>query len=55
MCPSADFNRQKLNICTNLQKKHSNGNQVFLLIMELLSNVHHIRKMDFVHLPQICK
>ena len=53
MCPFADFNRPKFNICTNLQKKHSIGNQQFLLIMELLINVHHIRKMDFVDLPQI--
>ena len=55
MCPFADFNRPTLNICTNLQKKHRIGKQIFLVGMELLSNAHHIRQMDFVDLHQICK
>ena len=53
MCPIPDFNR--LNICTNLQKKHCIGEQIFLLVMELLNYAHHIRKMDFRDLPQIWK
>ena len=55
MCPFADFNRPKLDICTNLQKKHCIGEQIFLAGMELLSNAHHIRLMDFGELPQIWK
>ena len=51
----AEFNRPKLDICTNLQKKHCIGEQIFLVGMELLNNVHHIPQMDFSHLPQILK
>ena len=43
----ADFNRPKLDLCTNLQKKHCIGEQICLEGMELLSNAHHIRQMDF--------
>ena len=46
MCPFADFNRPKLDVCTNLQKKHCIGEQIFLVLMELLHNAHHIRVMD---------
>ena len=46
MCPFADFSRQKLDVRTNLQKKHCIGEQIFLVVMELLYNAHHIRKMD---------
>ena len=55
MCSFADFNRPKLDICSNLQKKHCIGEQIFLAGMELLSNAHHILEMDFGKLPQICK
>ena len=55
MCPFADFNRPKLDIRTNLQKKHCIGEQIFLVVMELLHNAHHIRVMEFGDLPQIWK
>ena len=55
MCPFADFNRPKLDVSTNLQKKHCIGEQIFLVVMELLHNAHHIRKMDLGDLPQIWK
>ena len=55
MCSFAELNRSKLDICTNLQKKHCIGEQTFLVVMELLSNAHHIREMDLRDLPQICK
>ena len=55
MCPFADFNRYKLDICTNLQKRYLIGKQILLVAMELLSNAHQIREMDFVDLSQICK
>ena len=55
MCSFAEFNRSKLDICTNLQKKHCIGEQIFLARMALLSNVRHMREMDFGELPQICK
>ena len=55
MCSFAEFNRPKLDICTNLQKKHRIGEQIFLAGMELVSNAHHIRQMDFGDLPQIWK
>ena len=55
MCSFAEFNRSKLDICRNLQKKHCIGEQIFLAGMELLSNAHHILQMDFGELPQICK
>ena len=51
----AEFNRPKLNICTNLQKKHCIGEQICLVGMEHQHNPHHIRKMDFWDLPQIWK
>ena len=31
MCPFADFNRPKLDLCTNLQQKHCIGEQIFLV------------------------
>ena len=40
--PFADFNRTKLDLCTNSQKKHCIGEQIFLVVMELLYNAHHI-------------
>ena len=55
ICSFAEFNRPKLDICSNLQKKHCIGEQIFLAGMELLSNAHHILQMDFGELPQICK
>ena len=55
MCPFADFNRSKLGLCTNLQQKHCIGEQIFLVVMELLNNAHHIREMDYGDLPQIWK
>ena len=30
MCSFAELNRSKLDICTNLQKKHCIGEQIFL-------------------------
>ena len=55
MRPFVDFNRPKLDLCTNLQQKHCIGEQIFLVVMELLNNAHHIREMDFGDLPQIWK
>ena len=55
MCPFADFNRLRLDLCTKLQQKHCSGEQIFLVVMELLNNGHHIREMEFGDLPQICK
>ena len=55
MCSFAVINRPKLDNWTNLQKKHCIGEQIFLVVMELLSNAHHIREMDFRDLPQIWK
>ena len=55
MCSFAEFNRPKLDNCTNLQKKHCSGEQIFFVGMELLSNTHRIRQMDFGDLPQIRK
>ena len=52
MCSFVEFNRPKLEICTNLQKKHCVGEQIFSAGVELLSNAHHIRRMDFGELPQ---
>ena len=52
MCQSADFNRPKLDLCTNLQQKHCIGEQIFLVVMELLNNAHHIREIDLGDLPQ---
>ena len=54
MCTFADFNRPKVDVCTNLRRKHSSGEQNFVEVMELLNNVHNIREMEFVVLPQIC-
>ena len=55
MSPFADFNRTKLENCTNLQKKHCLAKEIFLVVMELLNNAHHIRQMDFRDLSQIWK
>ena len=55
MCSLAELNRPKLDICTNLQKRHCNGEQNILVEMELLNNSHHIRELDFGDLPQIWK
>ena len=55
MCSFAEFNRPKLDICTNLQKKHCIGEQIFLVGMEFLNNVRHIRQMEFAELTQIWK
>ena len=55
MCPFADFNRPKLDICTNLHKKHCSGEQLILVGMELLCNARQIREMDFRYLPPIWK
>ena len=55
MCPFAEYNLSKVDNCTNLQKKHCSGEQIFLVGMELLNNTHHIRKMDFGELPKIRK
>ena len=55
MCSFAEFNRPKLDKCTNLQKKHCSAEKTFLMGMELLYNTHHIRQMYFGDLPQICK
>ena len=53
MCSFAEFNGPKLDISTNLQKKHCSGGQILLLVMELLSNAHRIREMDFGDYTQI--
>ena len=53
--PFADFNPPKLGICSNFQKKHSNGENNFVGAMEFLSNAHDIREINFGDLPQIWK
>ena len=55
MCSFAENNLAKVDICTNLQKKHRIGKQIFLATMELINNAQHIREMDFRDLPQIWK
>ena len=55
MCSFAEFNRPKLDICTNLQKKHRIGKKIFLLLMDLLNNAHHILQMEFRDMPEIWK
>ena len=55
MCSFAEFNRSKLDICTNLQKKHCIGEQILIVELELLNSAYHIREMDFRDLPQIWK
>ena len=55
MCTFADFNRPKLDIFTNLQQKHCIAEQIFLVVMKLLNNSHHISEMEFGDLPQIWK
>ena len=55
MCSFAEFNRPKFDNCTNLQKKHCSGEQIFLMKMELRYYAHHIRLMYFGDLPQIRK
>ena len=54
-CLFADFNRPKLDISPNLQRNHCIGEQIFLVVMELLDNSHHMHQMDFGDLPQIWK
>ena len=51
MCSFVEFNRSKLDICTNLQKKHYIGEQIILMVLELLNSAHHIRQVDFSDLP----
>ena len=55
MCPFADFNRPKVDRSTNFQEKQCMGEQIFLVVVELLNNAHHISEMDFGDLPQIWK
>ena len=53
MCSSAEFNRPKVDICTNLQKKQCIGEQILFGVLELLNSAHHIREMDFRDMPEI--
>ena len=46
-----DFNRPKLDICPNIQKKHSSGEQHVLMVIVLLNNAHNIRAKDFGDMP----
>ena len=55
MCSFADFNRPKLDACTNLQKKHCIGEHTFLVVAELRHDAHHRREMDMGDLPEIFK
>ena len=55
MCSFAEFNRSKLEICTNLQKKHCIGEQILMVVLEPLNSAYHIREMDLRDLPQIWK
>ena len=55
MCTFADFNRSKLDIFTNFQQKHYIGEHIFLVVMELLNNAHHIPQMEFGDIPKIWK
>ena len=55
ICSFAEFNQSKLDICTNLQKKHCIGEQNLLVEMELHNNAHHIRQVDLRDLQQIWK
>ena len=55
MCPFADFNQPKLDLCMNLHQKHCIGDHTLLVVMELLNNAHHIREMDFGDLHPIWK
>ena len=43
MCPYDDFNMPKLDVSTNLQRKHCIGEETFLVVVELRHNAHHIR------------
>ena len=52
MCPFADFNRPKMDRCTNFHEKDCIGEQSVLAVKELMNNAHHIRQMDFGDLPQ---
>ena len=45
--PFADFSQPKLDVCTNLQKKHCIGEQTFLVVVELGHDTHHMREMEF--------
>ena len=53
MCSFAEFIRSKLDIGTNLQKKHCIGEQILFGVLEILNSAHHIREMDFSDLPEI--
>ena len=55
MCTFAEFNRPKLELWTNLQKKHCIREQFLLVGMDLLHNALHIREMDVEDWPEICK
>ena len=44
-----------MDVSANLQKNHCIGEQIFLVVMDLLHNAHHIREMDLGDLPQIWK
>ena len=55
MCSFAELYRPKLDICTNLLKKHCSGEQNISVVMELLNNAHRIRQMDFGDFSQIWK
>ena len=50
-----DFNGTKIGLCTNLQKKYCIGEQLVLVVIELLNNSHHIRLVDLGDLPEIWK
>ena len=55
MCSFASFNRPKLDICSNLQKKHCSGEQNISVVMELLNNGHRTHHMDLGDFSQIWK
>ena len=44
-----------MDVSANLQKKRCIGEQIFLVLMELLHNAHHIREMDLGAFSQIWK
>ena len=52
-CSFADVNRPKLDVRTNLQEKHCIGEEIFLVVVELRHDAHHIREMDLGDLPEI--
>ena len=55
MCSFAESNQPMLDICTNLQKKHYIGEQIFLVVLERINNAHHTRQMEFADFSQIWK